>query len=114
MMGQFLERTWFLWWLFAIVIVGRWAWNLFANYGIRAYELSARWRNLYQQALVEPDEGKRGIRIQKAEGAILGELATQVFKRNSKERTALEEAMNNLDRLRQTRSEKSVQSQVSA
>ena len=114
MTGRFVETTWFLCWLFAIVVVGRWAWCLSDNNAIRPYEAPPRWRNLYRQALIEPDEAKRGIRIHEAEGAILGEMATQVFASDSKERAALKEAMNNLHRLRQTHSEESEQSRVSA
>jgi hypothetical protein len=78
MTGRLLETTWFLLWLFAIVIVGRWAWRLLGNEPV--YEPAANWRNLYRQALVERDETKLAIRIQEAEGAILVELATQVFR----------------------------------
>src|SRR5437773_11372395 len=107
MTGPFLETTWFLWWLFAAVIVGWWSWRLSANSGIRPYEPPAHWRNLYRQALIERDETKLSIRIHEAEGAILLELATQVFTRDNTERTALQEAMNNLLSLRQTHSERS-------
>ena len=68
----------------------------------RPYKPSAHWKSLYRQALVERDESKIGVRIQEAEGAILLELATQVFRRDDMKRTALQEALNNLDRLRQS------------
>jgi hypothetical protein len=112
MTGRLLETPWFLLWLFAIVIVGRWAWRLLGNEPV--YEPAANWRNLYRQALVERDETKVAIRIQEAEGAILVELATQVFGRNSRQRIALQDAMNNLYALRQTHSLGSEQSRVPA
>ncbi len=102
MIAGFFEATWFLWWLLAFVAVGWWTWRLFANDRIRPYAAPVPWRNLYQQVLAERDEAKLGIRIQDAEGAILVELANQVFTRDSAERRALQEAMNNLHNLRQT------------
>ena len=100
MTGRFLEATWFFWWLFAAVIIGRWAWFLFANEPAQPYEPPTHWRNLYRKALVERDETKLGDRIQEAEGAILLELASQVFTRDSTERTILQQAMDNLYNLR--------------
>lgn len=111
-MSTFFETTWFLWWLFAAAIVGWWSWRWFADEEIGPYKRPAHWKNLYKQALVERDETKLDVRIQEAEGAILLELTTQVFARNSRERTALEEAMNNLHKLRRTDSDSSDQSRV--
>ena len=106
-MSTFFETTWFLWWLFAALIVGWWSWRLLAKDRIAARERSAPWRNLYRQALLEQDTHKIGIRIEEAEGAILLELATHVFTRHSTERIALQDAMNNLRSLRQNYSERS-------
>jgi len=114
LIGRFLEATWLLWWLLATVIVGRWAWRLFADKPVRPYEPPAHWRNLYRQALLEHDETKLGIRIQEAERAILRALATQVFASDSTEKTMLQEAMDSLHSLRQTHSNGSDKSQVSA
>jgi len=80
--------------------------------GNRTYERPAHWRNLYRQALVERDESKLGIRIRETEGAILVELAFQVFTRDVTKRTAHEEAMNNLHLLRQRSSESSGKNRV--
>ena len=85
---------------------------MFAHDEDRPYKPSAHWKNLYQQALVERDESKLGIRIQEAEGAILLELATQVFRPDNTKRTALQEAMNNLDRLRQSSSRASDETRI--
>jgi len=75
---------------------------MFSGHDGRPHKPSAHWKSLYRQALVERDESKIGVRIQEAEGAILLELATQVFRRDDTRRTALQEALNNLDRLRQS------------
>ena len=111
-MSTFFETTWFLWWLIALAIAAWWSWRMFADDQGHLYKPSAHWKSLYRQALVERDEGKLGIRIQEAEGAILLELATQVFRRDDTKRTALQEALNNLDRLRQNSSRDSGQIRV--
>ena len=111
-MSAFLETTWFLWWLFAVAIVVWWSLRWFDDEEIPPYKRPPHWRNLYRQALVERDETELDIRIQEAEGAILLELATQLFAHNSRERTALQEAMNNLHNLRQTDSGRSDHSRV--
>ena len=111
-MAAFLETTWFLWWLVAMAIVGWWSWRWFASEEIPPYKRPAHWKKLYRQALLERDDTKLVTRIQEAEGAILLELTTQLFARNSTERTALQEAMNNLHNLRQTDTCSSDQSQV--
>lgn len=101
-----LETTWFLW-LLAPAIVGWGAWRFFAKHGIRSYQRPAHWKHLYRRALVERDETKLATCIHNAEGAILIELAAQVFVPDSKERRSLQEAMNNLRSLRQNQSENS-------
>jgi|SRR5579871_625185 hypothetical protein len=111
-MSTFFETTWFLWWLIALAIAAWWSWRTFADDQGRPYKPSAHWKRLYRQALVERDEGKLGIRIQEAEGAILLELATQVFRRDDTKRTALQEALNNLDRLRGSPSQTSDETRV--
>ena len=101
-----LETTWFLW-LFAAAIVARGAWRSFAEHGMRSYQRPAHWKHLYRRALVERDETKLATCIHQAEGAILIELATQVFAPDVTERRSLQEAMNNLRCLRQQHSENS-------
>lgn len=106
-MSALLETAWFLWWLFVAVVVKERSWHLSGADANRPYEKPAHWRNLYQQALVEGDETKVATCIHKAEGAILVELASQVFVPDGKERRSLQEAMNNLRSLRQNHSENS-------
>jgi hypothetical protein len=105
-MHTFFEITWVLWWLFAAVITGRWSWR-FAKDRTAFYESPVPWRTVYREALLEDDTTKTSIRIQKAERAILLESATQLFTSDWRERTALQDAMNDLRRLRQTYSDNS-------
>lgn len=104
-MHTFLATTRFLWWFLAAAIVGWWSWRLSAGNEIRPDQPRAHWKNLYRRALLERDESKLGIRIQKAEGAILLELANQLFSEDRRKRRALREAMNNLRRLRERSSD---------
>ena len=100
-MARFFEATWFLWWLFAAVVVARWCWITFVGDGRGKGNGLMPWRELYRLALLERDASKIPLRIEEAEGAILLELASQLFRPHDPEWRDLHAAMNNLRALRE-------------
>lgn len=102
MMAGFLETTWYVWWLFAAIVIGRWCFTTFVKRRRAMQHQSPSWRKLYRMALLEGDNSKVAFRIEEAERAILLELAAQLFGETKRERRALQDAMNNLRRLRLT------------
>lgn len=99
-MARFFEATWFLWWLFAAVVIARWSWITFIRDRDRNDDGPKRWRELYRMALLERDATKIAVRIEEAEQAIVLALAAQMFRPHDSEQRVLQEAMNNLHALR--------------
>jgi len=100
-MARFFESTWFLWWLFAAVVIIRWCWITFIRDQHGDGNSPGPWRELYRMALLERDATKIAVRIEEAEQAIVLALAAQMFKPHDPERRVLQEAMNNLRALRE-------------
>ena len=99
--AKFFEATWFLWWLFAVVAIGRWCWITFIRPQDGDGEGYTPWRELYRMALLERDSNKISLRIEEAEGAILFELTSQLFRPHDLEWRDLHDAMNNLRAIRE-------------
>ena len=102
--ASFFETTWFLWWLIAIVIVAKWCWRSYFQHGDADRASPGGWRSLYQKAVRECDDTKAAVRIEESEEAILLELGTQLFARDSNEKVELQNALNNVHSLRDNRS----------
>lgn len=109
---SFFGRTWFLWWLIAVVILARWCWSTYFQGGAVDNAPARSWRSLYQMALLECDNSKLAVRIGEAEAAILQELGAQLFGGDNSERMALQNAMNNLRSLRESHPERSDIAQI--
>jgi hypothetical protein len=98
--ARFFEATWFLWWLFAAVVIARWCWITLVRDRHGDGNGPSPWRELYRMALLEQDATKIAVRIEAAEGAILLALSRQLFRPHDPEWRALQDAMNNLRALR--------------
>jgi len=101
-MARFFDATWFLWWLFAAIVIGRWYWITFIQDRHGDGNGPEPWRELYRMALLERATDKIAVRIEEAEGAIRLALATQLFRPHDPKRLALQDAMNNLRTLRES------------
>jgi hypothetical protein len=100
-MARFFDETWVFWWLFALVAILRWYWiNL--GPGARSNDDGKPWRELYRAAVLERDLSKVAVRIEEAEGTILHEMSAQPFGDHDPEQRALQDAMNNLQALRES------------
>ena len=79
-MASFFETTWFLWWLFALIVISRWYWITFFTDQPGNKNNPDTWKELYRWALLETDSGRMERAVQEAEEAILLELAARPFR----------------------------------